>query len=79
VGNRRVCGIKGKVKMARGEIDILAPIFAIDSLTWLQPQRNLPRGGVNMAVALPVFYSSDFNAQSWEFFKECHSLFAYCK
>jgi hypothetical protein len=41
----------GKSGVSRGEIDILAPIFTIDSPTWLQPQRNFPIGGVNMAVA----------------------------
>jgi hypothetical protein len=50
----------GSGGMARSEIDILAPIFTIDSSTGLQLiQRKFPRGGVNMVVVLPVFYSSD--------------------
>jgi hypothetical protein len=56
-----------KKRKTRGEIDILAPIFTIDLSTWLHQQTKFPRGGVNMAVALPVFYSS----AKLEFKKNC--------
>jgi hypothetical protein len=43
--------------MASLNIDIFAPIFTIDSQSGLQLWKTFPRG-VNMAVALQIFYSS---------------------
>jgi hypothetical protein len=58
VGNRRVVWNGGKSGgMARSEIDILAPIFTIDSQTWILLQRKCLRRVVNMAVVIaPILF-----------------------
>jgi hypothetical protein len=58
VGNRRVVWNGGKSGgMARSEIDILAPIFTIDSQTWILLQRKYLRRVVNMAVVIaPILF-----------------------